>query len=300
MTPAPLKYYQVDGKQYALPFDNGMVGFWYNKQLFTQAGITAPPKTWTEFMTAVTKLKNAGTTPIALAGKDKWPGHFYWSYLALRIGGPDILEQSMAAKDFNKPELVKASQLLKDLAATSPFQNGFLNAGYTTPDGQAATMGNGKAAMELMGQWAPSTEAAYSTSKKGVEVGFFPFPEVEGGKGKITDVFGGGNGFAIGADAPPQTVDFLKYLLSVDVQKKGAESNSIIPVVKGAETAIKDANQGSVAKTVADASAFQLYLDQAWDPAVGTQVNDSVAALIAGSSTPEQVSKSITDAAKRL
>ena len=41
--------WQVDGKTYALPFSVGVVGFWYNKSLFEQAGITDPPTTWTSW-----------------------------------------------------------------------------------------------------------------------------------------------------------------------------------------------------------------------------------------------------------
>ncbi len=37
-----VKLYQVDGKQYGIPFNAGMVGFWYNKDLFAQAGIDGP------------------------------------------------------------------------------------------------------------------------------------------------------------------------------------------------------------------------------------------------------------------
>ena len=40
--------WQVDGKTYALPFSLGVVGFWYNTELFEQAGITAPPTTMAE------------------------------------------------------------------------------------------------------------------------------------------------------------------------------------------------------------------------------------------------------------
>ena len=39
---APVGLYQVDGKQYGVPFDAGIVGFWYNKDLFAQAGSTSP------------------------------------------------------------------------------------------------------------------------------------------------------------------------------------------------------------------------------------------------------------------
>ncbi|ROT32728.1 extracellular solute-binding protein [Micromonospora sp. HM5-17] len=301
ISPVPLKYYQVDGKQYALPFDNGMVGFWYNKDLFAKAGIAAPPQTWGEFLEVVRKLKASGTIPIALGGKEKWPAHFYFSYLVLRIGGADALEAANAAKDFRRPEIIQAGQRLKELVDLEPFQPGFLGATYPNPDGQAALVGNGKAAMELMGQWAPSTQAAYSTDQKGQgdKIAFFPFPAVEGGAGKITDVFGGGNGFAIGHDAPEQTVDFLKFLLSLESQRKGAATNSIIPVAKGAEEALTDANQKLVAKTVSEATGFQLYLDQAWAPAIGEQINASVTELIAGKASPEQVAESITNAAKR-
>ncbi len=34
--------YQVDGVQYGVPFNLGMVGFWYNKDLFAQAGHRRP------------------------------------------------------------------------------------------------------------------------------------------------------------------------------------------------------------------------------------------------------------------
>jgi len=44
--------------------------------------------------------------------------------------------------------------------------------------------GNGKAAMELSGQWAPSVESANAADKKGVaNLGFFNFPLIEGGVG---------------------------------------------------------------------------------------------------------------------
>ena len=72
----------VRGQEYGVPWDMGMVGWWYNKDLFAKAGIQAPPKTWTEFLDDVKKLKAAGITPIALGEKDSWTGMHIWSYLA--------------------------------------------------------------------------------------------------------------------------------------------------------------------------------------------------------------------------
>src|SRR6185312_13896780 len=47
--------WQVDGKTYGIPFSLGIEGFWYNKALFKQAGITATPTTLPELNDAVTK-----------------------------------------------------------------------------------------------------------------------------------------------------------------------------------------------------------------------------------------------------
>lgn len=35
--------YLLDDKVYGIPFDMGMIGFWYNKKLFQQAGVSEPP-----------------------------------------------------------------------------------------------------------------------------------------------------------------------------------------------------------------------------------------------------------------
>ncbi|MBN1174683.1 MAG: extracellular solute-binding protein [Micromonosporaceae bacterium] len=296
-----LSAYQIDGKTYGIPFDLGMVTFWYNKDLFAKAGITAPPATWTDFLGAVDKLKTAGITPIALAGQDKWPVHYYWAYLAMRVGGPDLFPAAVTSKSFEAPEFAQAGVLFKQLIDLEPFQKGFLAAKYDSPDGQAATVGNGKAAMELMGQWAPSVEASSAADKKGLgeKLDFFPFPTVDGGKGAITDAFGGGNGYAVGKDAPREAIDFLKFISEVDNQRILAKANAVLPVVAGAEDAIQDAAQKRLAASLASATSFQLYLDQAFSSSVGTQVNDSCAELLAGKASPEQVAKAITEVARR-
>ncbi|MGW4962301.1 extracellular solute-binding protein [Nonomuraea sp. NPDC004186] len=296
-TPAALGAYQVDGKTYGLPTDIGLVGFWYNKKLFAKAGVTQPPATWSAFLEDVKKLKAAGVTPIALAGKEKWPGHYYWAYLAMRIAGLDALKQAAVDHDFTKPDFVAAGQQVKALADLQPFQKGFLGAGYGTPDGQAATVANGKAAMELMGQWAPAVQ---KDAGKGLgdDLGFFPFPAVEGGKGSISDAFGGGGGLAVGADAPAEAVQFAKFMTEMDNHSKAVAAGGVLPVLKGEESAVTDPNLKQVATQLAAAGGYQLYLDQAYPPAVGQQVNDSVAELIAGTKTPEEVGKAITEVAK--
>ena len=293
----PLGVYAYDGKQYGVPWDMGMVGFWYNKDLFAQAGIDAPPATWSEFLTDVQALKDAGITPIALGEGEKWPGHFYWVYLAVRIGGKPAFDAAYSRSGgFTDDPFVQAGVELQKLIDLEPFQEGFLGQGYGD---QAALVGNGQAAMELMGQWAPAVEISNSESGEGLgdALGFFPFPAVEGGAGGAFDAMGGGNGIAVGKDAPDEAVDFLRFLTNVDNQKTLTEMGIIIPVVKGAEVAITDPNMVMVYENLAKADYFQLYYDQYLPPSVGEAVNDSVQELYAGTMDPEDVAQAVEDAA---
>ena len=195
-----------------------MVGFWYNKDLFAQAGIDAPAGDVGRAARAdVQKLKDAGITPIAVGAGDKWPAHFWYSYLMVRLGGADAMNQIAADNNFNVPERDRRRREGRRRSSpSSPFQAGFLGAGWDAPDGESGTMASGGAAMDLMGQWAPGAfqnQAGVEPDEDlPFELGWFPFPSVEGGAGAATDAFGGGDGFAVGKDAPPEAVDFLDFI----------------------------------------------------------------------------------------
>ncbi len=296
--PGALAVYSYGGKQYGVPWDMGMVGWWYNKDLFTKAGIQDTPKTWTEFLDAVKKLKAAGITPIALGEKDSWTGMHIWSYLATRIGGQAAFEAALNRKgSFADPAFVQAFEKLQELIALEPFQTGFLGA---THDEMQATFGNGLAAMELSGQWAPSVESANAADKKGVaNLGMFGFPAIEGGAGSATDVIGGGNGFAIGKNASPEAVDFAKFITTAAAQSEMAALGMGIPVVKGGEAGLKDANMVEVQKAFAAAKYFQLYYDQFLPSAVGGAINDAVQTVFAATAKPADAAKAIEDAAAK-
>jgi len=290
--------YGYKGKYYGVPYDMGAVGFWYNKDLFKQVGYETPPDTWDKLLDCVKKLKAAGVVPIALGEGDKWPGHFWWVYLAVRIGGKDAFDLAYSRKGaFSDEPFVKAGEKLLELIDLQPFQDGFLGQTYND---QAALMGNGKAGMELMGQWAPSVEAGNATDSKGLgdKLAFFPFPAVAGGKGKLTDAMGGGNGFIVGKNAPDEAVEFLKYVTGLQNQTFLTDKGVIIPTIKGAETAIKDPMMKMVYGVVSKATYYQLYYDQYLPPAVGEAVKDATQLLFAKQATAKQAAEMIEKAMK--
>jgi raffinose/stachyose/melibiose transport system substrate-binding protein len=291
--PGALAVYAENGKNYGVPWDMGMVGWWYNKDLFTKAGITSVPTTWDDLLADVKTLKAAGITPISLGEKDTWTGMHMWSYLATRICGQAkfLAAANRTGGSFDDPCFVQAGTDLKQLIDLQPFEPGFLGMSH---DQMQGTFGNGKAAMELSGQWAPGSEAGQAADKKGVaNLGLFNFPAVAGGAGDVTDVMGGGNGFAIGKNAPPEAVDFVKFLTSVDVAKQIASTGTGIPPVVGADAGLTDPNMITVQKTFTAAKYFQLYYDQYMPSAMGGILNDAVAKLYAGTETADQVAKEV-------
>ncbi len=299
---AALELYGHNGEYYGVPWTWGAVGIFYNKDLFAKAGLDPenPPQTWDEFLAAVKALKDAGITPIALGEKDKWTGHFWWVYLALRIGGGDAFLKAYNREGaFTDEPFVKAGEYLKQLIDLDPFPEGYLGMNYGD---QQTVMLDEAAAMELMGQWAPGAYQGNSPEKAAVllpKLGWFPFPVVEGGAGNPGDVLGGGDGFAVGANAPDETVEFLKYITSLEVQRAGTENPAmgIVPTVKGADEVITDPIKKTIIKFRDEAPYFQLYYDQFLPPAVGGMVNDAVEALFAGQASPEEAAAMIEDAA---
>ncbi|MFC6023032.1 ABC transporter substrate-binding protein [Plantactinospora solaniradicis] len=298
---AAARGWQVEGRQYGVPYNLGVVGFWYNKDLFTRAGITAPPATWKELLGTIGRLKAAGLTPIAIGGKDRWPDALYGGYLAVRGCSRQVLEDSVANYRFDDPCWVQAGQKTKELIDAQPFQKGFL----ATPAQQGATssaglLADGRAAMELQGHWNPSVMQGLMPDRKalGGKLGWFPFPAVSGGAGDPKAAFGGGDGFACSYRAPDVCADFLKYISSLDVQKRWAALNTGLPVAEGSESAVTDPTMKSLLDFRAGASYVQMYFDIALRTSVGQALNEAVARQFAGKAKPEQVIEALDTAAR--
>ncbi len=302
MSATAVNAFKVDGKAVGVPFEMGEVAFYYNKKLFAQAGVKAEDiKSWDDFLGAVKTLKAAGITPLVVGAGEKWPMHFYYAYLVVRIGGDGALADAKANKDggFKNATFVEAGKRLHELAALDPFQPGYLSTSHAQ---SAGVFGDGKAAMDLMGPWLLGMQAPNSASGKGLaesDIGILSFPTVPGGKGKPTDTMGGVNGFLVSKSAPAAAVDFLKFFSQEKYAKEAAATGAYIPVVKGAETAIADPLQRRLADDLAASTYHQNYLDQDLGPSVGRVINDVSVAVAAGQMTPEAAAAAIQEAAEQ-
>ncbi|WP_433304545.1 ABC transporter substrate-binding protein [Actinoplanes sp. CA-030573] len=186
-TPDELKDYvfpqanAVNGKIYQLPYNTQTIPMvYYNKTMFARAGITAPPKTYSEFLDVGAKLKNAGINPIVLGGggKDTWAD----MYPLIATVATDVyntneawLADRVAGKvTFTDPTFVKAVAKVAALANNGYIDKAGLSRSY--PDTEKAFL-DGKGAMYPMGSW---FTAAADGKKPGFDIGVFAWPTDDG------------------------------------------------------------------------------------------------------------------------
>ncbi len=173
------------GNQYSVPVNvhRGNV-LWYNKKIFDANKLTAPT-TWDEFFKVAETLKSKGITPLALGDKDKWEAAHLYEDVLLAVLGPDGYRGLWTGATSWDGDGVKRA-----LEAYAKILT-YVNTDHAAFDwDQAAQMlVDGKAAMNIMGDWA----AGYFTSKKwkpNVDYGFVPAPGTGGTFVVVTDTFG--------------------------------------------------------------------------------------------------------------
>jgi raffinose/stachyose/melibiose transport system substrate-binding protein len=291
--------WQVNGKQYGIPYDLHTVGFWYRKDLFAKAGITTPPTTLAALESDDTKLKNAHIVPIAVGSKDKWPDAFWWEYFALRECPTPTLQAAMKSVNLSASCFVQAGNELKTFMSTKPFQAGFLGTPSQVGAGSSAGMvANSKAAMELQGDWDPGVMAPLTSDKKlNSELGWFPFPAITGGAGAATTTLGGGDGFSCTTvAAEPACAEFLKYIDSTPVQKQVVGANVGLPANPAAASALSMPALKQVLAYNHAAPYVQTYFDIAFPTSVGQALDAAIAAYFAGQGTPQSIITAVSQA----
>lgn len=298
-TSSSIEGLSFDGKLWAIPYKVSLVSFFYNKELFAKAGLDPDNiKTWDDLNSAVTKLKDAGIVPIAGGGGDKWPLHFYWSYLVMRNGGKAVFDAASKGEGdgFLDPAIIKAGEQLADFGKLEPFQPGYLGATWPQALG---VFGDGKAAMILGFDNTEANQRKNAGDGKGLaleNIGRFAFPLVEGGSGGVGDTLGGINGWAVTKNASKEAIDFALFLTNRENEQKMAEAGMILPVAAGADSGVRNPLLAESARQLAASTWHQNFFDQTLGAAVGRVVNEVSVDIIAGQMSSKEAAQQIQDA----
>ncbi|OLR92060.1 sugar ABC transporter substrate-binding protein [Actinokineospora bangkokensis] len=217
---------QWDGKQYAIPFYAANREVLYRKDMFEQAGITAPPTSRQQWLDAIAKLQaKFGSDPDFQALY--LPGQNWYALLSFIYDeGGDIAKQdgTKFTASLDTPEVQKAAEFYKQLVEVSKTKAP-KDADEQTPE-QAGIFGGGKVAMMIGLPWEVATAAKSNPELTKLTSGF-PIPSKDAGKS--APVFQGGSNLAVPATAKDQDLakDYLKLMTSAKYQSEFAKAGMI-------------------------------------------------------------------------
>lgn len=290
-----------DDKVYGAPLGMSVVPVWYNKEIFAEYGLEEP-ETYDDLLNIVETLTDNNIIPFALANKPKWPGSFYMMYLAERVGGPDLFNEAFnrTGRGFDDPAYVEAGEKIQELVEMGAFPDGMNGLNYDT--GQSRTLlYSGKAAMLTQ------VDSVLDNTRNDApefeeKLGFFLFPEVEGGQGAQNHIVGGVSPvFSVSEASENQelAIELVKELTSLETATDFANIGGGISAVQGVE--YEDEFVQSIVTEVLESAEFmQTFYDQTLPPELASVHLDTTQALFGLSMTPEEAVGKVEEKAKEL
>lgn len=204
-----------DGQIYGLPRNTDVLGFYYNKDLFEANGVEVPT-TWDELLAAAQVFQDAGISPIAMDGQDKWPLAHFINCMIGTVKGADTyatMVNSVQNSDYSDPAW-KDTVTAASEQASLLFQPGFETTDY-------ATAMNGQSAMFFMGSWEMSMAPDF-------EVGYFTMPDFDGdGQGVIGAYNGGGYAISSSSAVKEEATALLNYMFQPENWSKLSWENGV-------------------------------------------------------------------------
>lgn len=217
------KVTEQDGKQFYVPLGFGWAGFYYNKQIFDDYGLT-PPETWDEFLQICDTLQANDETPLSIGSGEAWLSYLWFEYLDLRMNGPAFHRALLTGREryddlrvrnvletwqslFDRGYFVENPQLMGELdIVTALIRNE-----------RARELTREKAVMTLTETYNTGQVPALFME----ELGFFRFPLMDPEVPVAEVVYPFGYAVPMSANHLPQAMAFLHYL-------SGAEAQAII------------------------------------------------------------------------
>lgn len=287
-----LDNYSFNGNVYALPDGNNIEVVYYNKDLFAQAGISAPPTTFDELLADVKALKAKKITPMAIGEKDTWTGSFIFMNILLRTNnGPGFLKDVAAGtKTFEDPAFTEAVERFQDLIQAGAFEDG---ATAVDADSGRNLFTTGKAAMYMLGSW---ETGSIDASSVGPNVAAFQFPTVDG-KGDVNQfMLAPGTGYAIAANSKhlQEAKDFLNYYC-LNFPKFQFDNKNAVGLPQKVDGDMKAAGYSDLAISVMDlfgkVNGGDISFDNTMNPAVSQAHLTSLQNMFVQKVDPAQVAK---------
>ncbi|MCL2867567.1 MAG: ABC transporter substrate-binding protein, partial [Clostridia bacterium] len=230
--PAAAEAGTYDGNLTLIPYQFNGMGLIYKKSVFAQYGMKEPT-TYTELSAMCDKFVANGILPFSIGGIDPWHAMRWADALLDQYCGPALHDKLNDIDDtsvsWNCPEVIAAFTELSKWVPRGWVDSNF--AGVAEADSYMPLY-NGKAAMNLEGDWAEQNikQAGFDSA----DYGFFLFPR-DGGKGRLQRVVSGValTGFN-GKEKTDTAAKFIDFILKPDSVNKYISLMGSLSGIKGA------------------------------------------------------------------
>jgi ABC-type glycerol-3-phosphate transport system substrate-binding protein len=140
--------FTIDGQLYALPWSMEYWLVYYNKDIYSQLGLSVP-KSWDEFLSNCQKIKAAGKTPLNQTIVDEWPAFIAFEEIAASVD-PNLYNDLCSGKaKFTDPRAVEIFTIWKDMIDKGYFTDASANYFSDIP----RLFGDNQLAMIMGGTW---------------------------------------------------------------------------------------------------------------------------------------------------
>ncbi|KCB45977.1 ABC transporter substrate-binding protein [Bordetella hinzii] len=292
--PIALEPVTVDKKIYGLPMNTVAMVLVYNNQLFKEAGIDGPPKTWTAFREDARKLTRSSTGGQAI---DRWgfgfvlaPAGFDLRFSAMLRGfGGDFVTPDGKHSALNTPQSKAAFNLLLDMVEKDKS----IPPGVTQVDANGARrlLANQTTAMKIGTTWSLPEVSAMNPKLDGWHtLGLAPIPQPEGSTEKIrTTLFQKSIFVNKNSKHPEQAWLLAKYLTDAAAMKTWYDFNNMLSSRRSVNEGYDKISGSESARIVSAEIEHGAFLPQTpkW-PQIQEAFRQNLQAAVAGSKTREQ------------
>ncbi len=272
---------------------------WYNVNVLTDAGITEPPASWDELLSAADTVSASGVPAWSVAGADGWTLTDWFENVYLRTAGPEMYDQLAAHEiPWTDQSVVDALTTLqgvfenKDNIAGNPLQIDF-------PTSVTQVFNdNPDAGMVYEGDFVQGVILDSTNAQPETDFNVFDFPSIDG---SAPAVVGGGDMVIMFNDTPASQA-FVEYLATPEAAEVWASRGGFSSPNQNVDPNVyPDALTQQTATALAEAETFRFDMSDLAPSAFGGTPGQGMWQILQDflrdPSNPEQTAQRLESAA---
>ena len=268
-----------------------ILGTYYNKQIFEEAGITSEPQTWDEFLEDCQKIKDAGYKPIVMGDKDTYVLQFGLYQLAAAEIYPEnaSFDEQLRTGETSFTDAETWDKVLDMYGEL--YEKGYIDASQSLGLSAAQAITefiDGNAAMTFDGSF--NAAALLAEGAGGAfERGYFPMPGTNGVTGTAT-CLAAGPAIYSGSQYIDECKEILDYWYDgqSDVWKAYcATGRNIVTYGEGADSTPNYELFAPFINLLQDGKAYH-WSNQAWPSGTETVMEEKFIEMVGGQGTTSQ------------